>query len=348
MSKSQDRAIYIAMSFVFLGIRSWKCCCKHLGRIDCPFCFPYPFTVFLMKKCPFCSEEIQDSAKQCRHCGEWLIESENLSHDSNDHNSVSLGWNIQTDSKDTLEQNINHKNGISENDLLKTRLFKWIWKIWWFWSFFLAYSLTRYNQTSWINSWSSYQSLIGLVVMVIIWTISIFIIWKLIIHFKYWKIIYEKDWKNSSHHIRTLNKLAYLSIIIIIGSVSYIAYYHYKNIDAWYSLLQKQVSTTNASLPKMIDSDTRLDEQVVLKPANIQYKYTLVNTKKGDIDVELVKEKLSTAIMTNLPTTYSKWLLNTLVKIGANISLIYYDKEWALLFQIEIRNEQLSKIYNSI
>lgn len=31
-----------------------------------------------MKKCPFCSEEIQDSAKKCKHCGEWLTKDEKI------------------------------------------------------------------------------------------------------------------------------------------------------------------------------------------------------------------------------------------------------------------------------
>lgn len=38
-----------------------------------------------MKKCPFCAEEIQEDAKKCRYCGEWLTHNETETISQNDY-----------------------------------------------------------------------------------------------------------------------------------------------------------------------------------------------------------------------------------------------------------------------
>ena len=44
-----------------------------------------------MKKCNFCSEEIQDKAKKCRHCWEWLNEID-LKESLKDNVKPSINW----------------------------------------------------------------------------------------------------------------------------------------------------------------------------------------------------------------------------------------------------------------
>lgn len=54
-----------------------------------------------MRKCPYCAEEIQDDAKKCKHCSEWIIKPENQ--------TMSLVKGFLNKSSDYLNEQIERK-----------------------------------------------------------------------------------------------------------------------------------------------------------------------------------------------------------------------------------------------
>ena len=66
--------------------------------------------------------------------------------------------------------------------------------------------------------------------------------------------------------------------------------------------LMAAASELNESCPMMVDAETRLDN-VVAMPGNVfQYNYTLISTKKEDLDVEVFTNELTPTITNSVRT----------------------------------------------
>ena len=89
------------------------------------------------------------------------------------------------------------------------------------------------------------------------------------------------------------------------------------------SRLIEEMKLMNNSLPKQIDSETRLDT-VLVKDGNIYYNYTLVNYMVEDIDLEVLKARMSPKLIDSSCTTEeTRKLLNE----GRTVAYVYRDQE---------------------
>ena len=102
--------------------------------------------------------------------------------------------------------------------------------------------------------------------------------------------------------------------------------------------MRKTATEINKLCPILVDSETRLENTIVL-PSNVfQYNYTLMNIEKGSIDIALLKNEMEPDI-TNFVCTSPD--MKVLRDNKVTINFQYSDKDGNHLFTISVA----SKLY---
>jgi hypothetical protein len=103
--------------------------------------------------------------------------------------------------------------------------------------------------------------------------------------------------------------------------------------------LVKISSETNKQLPIMVDSDTRLDSTMSVGD-KFYYKYTLVNFKLEDLDVEQIKQVMAPNIRNSACSVPE---LETFRNNGVKMIYNYHDMNGDFVMQIEVETSTCSR-----
>jgi hypothetical protein len=135
------------------------------------------------------------------------------------------------------------------------------------------------------------------------------------------------------------NHMTFKEIIgIIIGLISImILQPGCSNQSSIEKLLKQTANNINKSCPMIVDSETQLDNIVVMPDNVFQYNYTLVNMEKETIDIEDIKNYVEPILINGIKTMPELKMFR-----DNNVTMAYYykDKNGLFLTRIEISPEK--------
>lgn len=326
-----------------------------------------------MKKCPFCSEEIQDSAMKCRFCGEWLkVEKEKQDIEISIQKSgetignkeknwfhiipvwrfilytvLSLGF-YPIDYIGRMRLSLQERGKIQPYTGWK----KFLWFNRWF-SIKLIYGINELLKEKWID-----KKISPILISIFYWFFLLV-----------WCVSFQNAGQNESIFpiyistfflslpfipvVRAINKysaneekisktkmkilqeiiLVLIWILIMVGS-----FVDYKEKMLTTNLVEI-VNNINKSTPKMIDEESRLDNAEILPGNIIQFNWTLLNIEKDTINIEELRTIQEKNILDGLRTNKKVQFLWTMI-------YSYNDKNWVNLFKIEITPKKYKSLLN--
>lgn len=129
--------------------------------------------------------------------------------------------------------------------------------------------------------------------------------------------------------------------VFVMTSISVVGYLLYlqeikhvpENLTIEDKLVQL-VNEVNKSLPKMLDSETKLDS-VYTELNNLEYRYSLVNYNAIDIDANFLHENMRPSIVS---IACSNSATVSLIQEGVNVSYTYFDKVGEYITTINVRS----------
>jgi len=131
------------------------------------------------------------------------------------------------------------------------------------------------------------------------------------------------------------------TVIIIILSIAILASCKTTpQVSAWEIELHKAANHLNASLPMMVDAETRLDSTVAIQNS-FNYRYTLIHSSIEKINIDKFTEVMNTQIFNNVCTNPD---MAAFVNNKTQVNYYYVDSNSKHIAKISIDTKTCSNI----
>ncbi|MGE5457041.1 MAG: hypothetical protein ACM3RX_01665 [Methanococcaceae archaeon] len=104
--------------------------------------------------------------------------------------------------------------------------------------------------------------------------------------------------------------------------------------------MMKVASELNKTCPFMVDSETQLDNAIALPDNVFQYNYTLINTSKDSIDIQVFENIMKPMLIKNIGSTPE---LKTFRDNKVTMVYSYKDKNGNFLSKISVTYDDYTK-----